>query len=387
MKKFLSIFIFLTIGFFFIFPVSAKEGSDSAVEKYKISFPITELGNCNSLSECKAFCADLANQQACINFAKKKGFYKQEVSADTGKTNSSVDVSKETLLKDAKGELGCDSEESCRAFCGQQANWEKCGEFARKHKLSSSKTDPTNKEILYQAKELLGCSNYDQCKNFCQKPENSQRCNEFAKLVGLKGGEVKTGTNGESISQGGINPKSASRSAFNTLKARKEQFEMLCSQNPQKCEQLKQQNEKLYGCYKEGKAWNGKECSDNQQNNDQNNQRPTIIQNRQSQEAKCKAYGGTCEWADNYCKCQGYKYPNGSSEGKISYPKPVNTPYSMPTYAGSKKCQEYGCSWNGNSCTCNFAPKPVPAIAPIPAATPVVQQTSQPNTVSTDLSH
>ena len=64
----------------------AQEASGSA-QKYGITFPVEQLGNCKSLSECKTFCEDPLNHDACINFAKKKGFYKPGLPANAGKAN------------------------------------------------------------------------------------------------------------------------------------------------------------------------------------------------------------------------------------------------------------------------------------------------------------
>src|SRR5256885_2273465 len=74
-----------------------NESSPGASQKYGITFPVAELGNCGSLAECRAYCQVEANHQACADFAKRKGFYKDK---------------SQTLLADAKTELGCDSEMS-----------------------------------------------------------------------------------------------------------------------------------------------------------------------------------------------------------------------------------------------------------------------------------
>src|SRR3989339_1560043 len=82
----------------FIMAISAN-AQDAA--KYGITFPVSELGSCADYSSCRTFCEDPLNQNACINFAKKKGFYREPEVAGS---------KKEQIIGIAKKELGCDSE-------------------------------------------------------------------------------------------------------------------------------------------------------------------------------------------------------------------------------------------------------------------------------------
>ncbi len=162
----------------------AMESSSSAVQKYGITFPVSELGNCNSLEECKTYCEDLTNKDACISFAQKKGFYKIPKAAETGKA---------TLISAARSELGCESESACKEFCGQQANWEKCGEFAKKHQLGNKKpSSPPSSDILEKAKQFLGCTTIIECKTLCSKEENREKCREFSKMLSRKPAQMSS---------------------------------------------------------------------------------------------------------------------------------------------------------------------------------------------------
>jgi hypothetical protein len=329
-----------------------------AIKKYNISFPVAELGNCNSLSECKLYCNDPVNQDTCISFAKQKGFYKQQSSAIEN-----------SLMLVAKNELGCDSKDSCKILCGQQDNWQKCGDFAKKYHLGNNHNNATDASILQEAKQILGCESKDLCLGFCQLESNRQKCDEFVKVVGLKGGEEKIGPGGctsaqscndycsnpanfqtctsfassqgqdfkgpggcnsfescisycqshlnecmgflkdRSLMQGSIIPLIASSGAVVDTNLRKTKFEKVCQTNPHQCEQIKQNNPALYDCYMQGKVWDGKNCTE---------QLSTVLISRQTQEVKCKSGGGSCEWSGDYCKCNGYKgaYPNGGPDSK-----------------------------------------------------------------------
>ncbi len=150
------------------------ENVQEPAQKYGITFPIAELGNCGSLAACRQYCDDSKNLATCIDFAKKKGFYKQP--------KSQTDI-----MVLAKSELGCDSTDACRTFCGDQANWIKCGEFAKKHSLGGkqgeSNEDSSKAALLQKAKTFLGCDSYDDCKAFCQQPQNHPKCEELFRMV------------------------------------------------------------------------------------------------------------------------------------------------------------------------------------------------------------
>lgn len=161
-------------------PNPDTQNDQLVVQKYRISFPVADLGNCNSITECKSYCSDATHQTACINFAKAHGFYKQNQD--------------DQVLSAAKTELGCDSKEACQAFCGQQEHWQACGDFARKYHLGGQKPEASSsgqikkEELLQKAQQFLGCSSLDSCKGFCTQPQNQTACQEFARVIGLQSG-------------------------------------------------------------------------------------------------------------------------------------------------------------------------------------------------------
>lgn len=193
-----------------VFAEEASEAGDLA-QKYKITFPVSTLGNCNSLVECKEYCSDVAHKDACEAFAKSKGFYKAP--QGTGNARSRL------ILQKAKEELGCDSDQACKAFCKEEANKEICKEFAKKYKLEGG--SGKGREILEKAKEMLGCTSEESCKAFCQDETNRQKCSEFAKAMGLIGGIVKVNSSGKN------------QAGFEQVKMMIEQ----CKKNPGECEQ------------------------------------------------------------------------------------------------------------------------------------------------------
>ncbi len=159
-------------------PVLAQGSDEEMAKRYNISFPIQELGGCTSISSCKSYCEDLTNRQTCIEFAKKKGFYNE-----TGMKEQT-----RSLVEDAKGELGCSSEDDCRSFCQKPENSQRCQNFAKQHGFGDKASPEKSSEMMQKAKEILGCDSAESCRRFCEQESNRERCMNFAKSVGVSGG-------------------------------------------------------------------------------------------------------------------------------------------------------------------------------------------------------
>ena len=148
---------------------TSGESPEEAAAKHGITFPIGELGNCEDYSSCRTFCEDPVNQSTCIDFAKSKGFYRED----------QVQTSKEEIIASAKIELGCDSYDSCMSFCQESSNFDKCDAFAKGHSLGGGHVSNTEEQqFLAKAKDVLGCDSPASCMNFCDEPDNRDKCSE-----------------------------------------------------------------------------------------------------------------------------------------------------------------------------------------------------------------
>jgi len=191
MKNFRHIFLFIA-SLFLLFGlvnfVSAQETPEEiATAKYGISFPIAELGGCKNIGECRTYCEDPLNRDACVAFAKSKGFYKVD----------QLSQKQQELLNAAKTELGCTDIASCQALCHQEENFARCDSYAKKHGVDGGHVeDPAKQEIVRKAQEVLGCNSPQSCRSFCEQPDNRAKCDNFAKQVGLRGGETRHGPGG-----------------------------------------------------------------------------------------------------------------------------------------------------------------------------------------------
>lgn len=154
---------------------------------FGITFPIPELGDCASYSQCFTYCEDPVNFQECVDYARQKGFYRDD----------ELQTATDKFWQDAKDELGCDSLDSCLAVCRDPANYDKCDAFAKKKGVVGGYIEePDKPEFLQIAKEVLGCDSAASCANFCDDPANTQKCTDFANQVGLLGGTLHEGPGG-----------------------------------------------------------------------------------------------------------------------------------------------------------------------------------------------
>ena len=165
-------------------PQETNSASGSATTG-NILFPIPELGNCSNAADCKLYCDDPTHIDACVTYAKSKGFYHA----------SALDSQKDAIVADAKIMLGCDSLDTCKAFCADASNASKCSAFAQKHNLTSGE-DSLNNTTLEKAKSELGCDSADSCRAFCQQVANQEKCAVFAQENGLRGGRTTLGPGG-----------------------------------------------------------------------------------------------------------------------------------------------------------------------------------------------
>ena len=180
--------ILLAFSLFASFPLGIAFAQTSSSEgTSSVAFPIAELGNCSSISECKEYCNDPINKDICIAYAKEKGFYNEE----------KLESKKDEILQKAASELGCTTKEECKEMCALEENLEKCSSFAKKYSLPGGKnTNSESASTLKKAQASLGCTTKESCKAVCELEENVTKCSEFAKVNNLSGGVKKTGPGG-----------------------------------------------------------------------------------------------------------------------------------------------------------------------------------------------
>ncbi len=335
----LLIIAFLFVLFSVFTNTSSAQETRELEEKYDLSFPIAELGDCKNIGECRSFCDDPVNSSVCIEYAEDKGFY------DQGELEENLEIA----LKRAKNELGCDSEVSCKNLCEQPSSYSKCSQFAQRHNIGGGIVEnPSSQEIVKKAQETLGCNSETTCKNYCEKDENRSKCSEFAKQVGLRGGEMRVGpggcTSGQTCrtfcsnpdnfrvcqgfagAQGGAFSGPGGCNSEDSCKAYCEENPLVCGNGPN-TQENKQLNpldmcNRTPGCY-----WNNNNCNCNS-----NYQTSNIDPAKE-----CVKYSG-CTWLGNSCRCHTPIYTSSGS-------------YNSEEYKAS--CVSGGCNWTGSGCDCS----------------------------------
>ncbi|MAG60074.1 hypothetical protein CMO96_04775 [Candidatus Woesebacteria bacterium] len=173
-KNITTLFSLLSLLVTFLFLGSTVLAQDAPTdaemeEKAKakgITFPISELGGCTNVSECRSFCEETANEDTCKSFAQKKGL------------KHTKRQYREAVLEQARDELGCDSFQDCKTLCEDEENRGQCVSFAAKQTHYGHAKD--KQEMLERAKTVLNCTSFESCKNFCSASENQDRCDKFA---------------------------------------------------------------------------------------------------------------------------------------------------------------------------------------------------------------
>ncbi len=347
---------------------SASENADPEIRAkiYGVTFPIQELGNCSNYYDCRSFCDDPVNSSACIDFGKKKGFYKEE-QADIKK--------KEGILEKAKTELGCDSYESCQSFCQIPTNFEKCDAFAKDQGIAGGHTeDPKNKEIVQKAKELLGCDSYTGCAAFCSDDSNRQKCSDFAKEAGLRGGERPVGPGG-CTSEQSCKTLCSDPQNFQVCKGfassaggkfqgpggcdSEDSCRSYCEKNPQSCGPgigggpapvpIKYDPQEM--CNRTPAcSWKNNTCQCGLYNDEENKkQRDEYSKLCRENPERCTpgGIGGTESRED---RADFEKYCRENPEKC----RPTYSNYTRGTYDPANECSKYsGCSWTNGTCQCS----------------------------------
>lgn len=150
----------------------------NAISKDDIVFPVAELNNCASESECRAYCDNPDNISACVAFAEKYGLMSGE----------EIEKAKK-FIRLGSGPGGCNSKESCEVYCGDVVNIEVCIKFAEENDLIPHQEVQEAKKvakILREGKKLPGdCRGKAQCESYCQNPDHAEECLAFGEEAGL----------------------------------------------------------------------------------------------------------------------------------------------------------------------------------------------------------
>jgi hypothetical protein len=165
-----SLVFLLFMGFF----LALSSNYVYALDASKVTYPVAELGNCNSQSECQSYCDNSNNMETCISYAEKNGMMAADEVAEARKVMP--------YLKRGETPGGCKSQKECDAYCEDDAHLTECIDFAVKAGFIDAKEAEMAKKT--GGKGPGGCKR-DECKAYCDKEENFPTCIEFAYSNGM----------------------------------------------------------------------------------------------------------------------------------------------------------------------------------------------------------
>ncbi|MCL4384099.1 hypothetical protein M1116_01470 [Patescibacteria group bacterium] len=177
MKKFI-----LVSGFMFFLAAAIKPVQ-------AVSFPIPELGNCQSKSDCKSYCDKPENVAKCSDYGVAHGLMTAQ---DARRAKA--------ISQTSNGPGGCKDMDSCSSFCDRPENVSSCLDYASKHNLMSSddldKARKVASVITGGGSTPGGCRTPQSCKSYCDNDSHRDECIGFAQRAGLISAQEAAGVNG-----------------------------------------------------------------------------------------------------------------------------------------------------------------------------------------------
>jgi len=200
-KHFLSILV-LGLGLLISFSivVRAQEATngptDAGITAQGIVFPISELGNCTDKEACRKYCDDQTHMDSCITFAKVHGLMNEKEVERAEKFRKKLGV--------GGGPGGCRTPGECETFCRNIDNMNVCIAFAEEQGFS----DPHIEEAKRIQKYIQGggampggCNSKESCEAYCSDFSHAEECFWFAEKAGIN--QVRGGVGGRFSAQGG----------------------------------------------------------------------------------------------------------------------------------------------------------------------------------------
>lgn len=174
-KSFRSVFVFalpVVLSLVFVFAALAATKSD-------IVYPVQELNNCKTEKECKTYCDNPTNMEACVSFAEKYSLM----------SKSEVQTAKKFISAGKKGPGGCTSKDSCENYCNDVSHLDECLTFAEKNDfMERGELEEARKvqtALKKGAKLPGGCKNKNSCDSYCNDSSHIEECVTFAEAAGF----------------------------------------------------------------------------------------------------------------------------------------------------------------------------------------------------------
>jgi len=136
---------------------------------------VTPPGNCQTKTECEAYCEEVNHIEECLEYADEVGFTPP---GDVKKAREMV-----RLMKLGKTPGRCQSKAECEAYCEDEKNMEECLDFSVE---TGEMSEEEAKRIKEEGPKKAGpgdCQSHEECEKYCN--EHQRECLIFAKENGL----------------------------------------------------------------------------------------------------------------------------------------------------------------------------------------------------------
>lgn len=152
-------------------------------------FPVAELGNCANKNECKSYCNEPANMDACIVFAKDHGLMTATDATRAGKFGK--------LVRAGNGPGQCDSPEGCDTYCRNLSHLDECTAFAEKNGFKGDQYEHGKKIQAFLKKGGTtpgNCQTKEECQTYCGDFGHAKECFDFSQKTEItqNGGREET---------------------------------------------------------------------------------------------------------------------------------------------------------------------------------------------------
>src|SRR3989344_1200448 len=329
---------------------NSSKTSSAKSEEEILTLAKAELG-CNSYDSCMQFCEEENNMEKCMDFAARHNL-------DGGDTSQM-----KQQMSAIKNLLGCNSMKACMDFCNNPINMQKCMKVFKEAGVSI--------EASYSGPG--GCNSEESCTAYCEKNpkecggDNFQSeppevwCSKVASDCKWDGttctcggtnspqesGEIwcpKAAQAGQTCSWDGTSCTCWDPKACRAGGCAWTGSECKCEGSPEI--QTIPSAMDGSGCIQQGCNWTGTDCDCSAL--------PPVSIDGKSPEVWCSQQGDGCNWTGTTCDCStsqaisceksGCKWDGTSCQCPVNY-QPV------------EGCAEKGtgCYWDGTSCICNPA--------------------------------
>lgn len=149
-----------------------------------IQYPVPQLGNCQSETECRSYCDKPDNIEACLIFAEQNHLMPKE----------EIEMAKKFATTGNKGPGGCTGKDSCETYCNDISHIDECISFAEQNNLMPPDELHEAQKVRDAIKRGVkppACGSKNSCDSYCQDQSHMEECITFASEAGLMDGKEK----------------------------------------------------------------------------------------------------------------------------------------------------------------------------------------------------